>query len=82
MLSLTDKLKQLREQQQQELPNAFTSQTAQELDNLINNGIKYGLRKGEYAPDFSLPDALGNTVTLSSHLEKGPVILSFYRGSW
>jgi peroxiredoxin len=34
------------------------------------------------APDFSLPDARGGTVALSSLLARGPVVLTFYRGSW
>ena len=34
------------------------------------------------APDFTLPDALGNPVTLSHLLRQGPVVISFYRGAW
>lgn len=41
-----------------------------------------GLKVGEQAPDFTLPDAQGNPVTLSDALSKGPVILAFYRGAW
>jgi peroxiredoxin len=37
---------------------------------------------GEIAPDFTLPAATGAAVTLYSKLNKGPVILSFYRGGW
>ena len=37
---------------------------------------------GDVAPVFSLPSATGETVTLSDLLEDGPVVLSFYRGSW
>lgn len=37
---------------------------------------------GERAPDFELPDARGETVSLSGLLEAGPVIVMFYRGSW
>jgi len=37
---------------------------------------------GYVAPVFSLPSATGETVTLSDLLEDGPVVLSFYRGSW
>jgi len=44
------------------------------LDKAINLGDK--------APDFTLPDALGNSVSLYDELAKGPVILTWYRGSW
>jgi peroxiredoxin len=37
---------------------------------------------GEFAPDFTLPDADGVPVTLSRALRDGPVIVSFYRGGW
>jgi len=41
-----------------------------------------GLKVGTKAPDFTLPNVLGSTVTLSDELKEGPVILIFYRGSW
>jgi len=37
---------------------------------------------GDLAPDFSLPDAKGRTLRLAELLERGPVVLSFYRGGW
>lgn len=40
------------------------------------------LAGGQSAPDFSLPDATGRPIRLSDALERGPVILSFYRGGW
>jgi len=40
------------------------------------------LKEGAQAPDFTLPDASGNAVTLSHLLEQGPVVITFYRGEW
>lgn len=40
------------------------------------------LREGAIAPDFELPNAVGDLVRLSDLLRSGPVILSFYRGQW
>lgn len=37
---------------------------------------------GSKAPDFTLSNANGQSVTLSELLEEGPVVLSFYRGGW
>jgi len=37
---------------------------------------------GEPAPDFTLPDAAGRPVSLSTFRGKRPVILVFYRGYW
>jgi peroxiredoxin len=37
---------------------------------------------GDQAPDFTLPDAYGSPVTVSVLLQRGPVIVTFYRGGW
>ncbi|VAW75593.1 AhpC/Tsa family protein GSU0066 [hydrothermal vent metagenome] len=37
---------------------------------------------GGKAPDFVLPSVLGGSVKLGDALSEGPVVLSFYRGSW
>lgn len=41
-----------------------------------------GLKVGDDAPDFELKDSSGKMVKLSDRLAKGPVVLSFFRGSW
>ncbi len=40
------------------------------------------LKVGAKAPNFELPDAKGNSVSLKVLLEKGPVVVTFYRGDW
>jgi len=37
---------------------------------------------GEIAPDFSLPDTDGNSVSLSDYKNINIVVLDFYRGYW
>lgn len=37
---------------------------------------------GETAPGFTLPDATGETVSLDTLLDDGPVVLVWYRGGW
>jgi cytochrome oxidase Cu insertion factor (SCO1/SenC/PrrC family) len=34
------------------------------------------------APDFTLPDQDGRPVTLAAELQRGPVLLVFFRGHW
>ncbi|MBQ0788507.1 MAG: AhpC/TSA family protein [Oceanihabitans sp.] len=36
----------------------------------------------EKAPNFELPDPEGNLIALNSLLDKGPVVVTFYRGDW
>lgn len=40
------------------------------------------LKAGNKAPDFTLPSANGESVSLSEKLQEGPVIITFYRGDW
>jgi len=37
---------------------------------------------GDKAPDFSLKNYQGETVSLSAKLSEGPIVLGFYRGGW
>ncbi len=57
------------------------------IDDAIREVAESGMldnakKVGERAPDFELPDAVGNPVRLSGLLEEGPVILVWYRGNW
>ena len=54
-----------------------------EIGRLVDSGIaERSLRVGNKVPDFTLPEALGADVSLSELLEKGPVVVTFYRGGW
>lgn len=41
-----------------------------------------GLKVGDQAPDFSAVDLHDNVFSLNDALDKGPVVLIFYRGQW
>ena len=52
----------------------------QELEEKV---IRQAINVGEQAPDFVLQAAEGNRrVHLAEELERGPVVLCFYRGQW
>jgi len=54
-----------------------------DLDRVRTSGaLDHALNVGQSAPDFTLPDAFGNDVSLKTLLAKGPVAISFYRGEW
>lgn len=75
---------------QQEELGAITASIPEEIGSRITNGaaeitasgVALGLNVGEHAPDFTLLDAMGEPITLSGLLSKGPVVLTFYRGEW
>lgn len=52
-------------------------------EDLAKSGIaERSLKVGDKVPDFTLPDAKGGTTKLSDLLKQGPVVISFYRGTW
>ncbi|WP_448248446.1 peroxiredoxin-like family protein [Thalassotalea agariperforans] len=40
------------------------------------------IKVGQKAPSFELSDPEGKSISLDALLTKGPVVLTFYRGSW
>ena len=77
---------QLEERQANFLKVATPERRAQlqkAIQDLTESDIVEGvITKGDKAPDFTLRNALGDDVNLYEELEKGPVILTWYRGSW
>src|SRR5947199_673309 len=65
------------------LPAGLLQDLLSPIGQLINSGAAgLAFKEGEQAPDFTLPDARGNVVTLSQLLTQGPVVMTFYRGQW
>lgn len=52
-------------------------------DELRSSGIlERVLKKGDHAPEFALPDTTGTLVSSAGLLNKGPLVVSFFRGKW
>ena len=50
---------------------------------LVNKAAaSHSLQPGDIAPDFILPNVDGRSIRLYTELERGPVVLVFYRGGW
>lgn len=43
---------------------------------------KSAIKIGQKAPSFELPNPEGKLISLNSLVEKGPVVITFYRGNW
>ena len=82
MPTLTEELSALYQKARETRPPEMMEKLQADIDRLSQQGLATGLDIGEIAPDFTLPDALGKSVTLYDELKKGPVVLSFYRGGW
>ncbi|OGV71574.1 MAG: hypothetical protein A3K19_09450 [Lentisphaerae bacterium RIFOXYB12_FULL_65_16] len=79
---LTEKLEALKEKNKASLPPETVAALEKAKAEILSQKDIEGLKVGDKAPDFSLPDAKGQKVTLSEVLKKGPVVLVFYRGEW
>lgn len=55
---------------------------AEQRARLAAMSFPHALAVGDWAADFELPNAHGQRIRLADQLERGPVVLTFYRGAW
>ena len=81
--SLRDRITEFTTGMAKHAPSEVIATLAAELAKLAATGIaERALAANAKAPDFTLPDTRGKQISLSSLLAKGPVVVTFYRGSW
>lgn len=82
-LTLDDRLNLIKAGMAGKVPPEKMKIMAEALENLKKTQIeKKALKVGQKFPDFTLGNFDGKKVQLKELLKKGPVIVSFYRGSW
>jgi hypothetical protein len=82
-MGLQDQLDQIRQGFEKQAPPEALAVMHRATDDLRKSGIMNRISKaGESAPMFELNDSQGNPVSLSGLLEKGHLLMSFFRGSW
>ncbi|TVZ23179.1 peroxiredoxin [Dokdonia sp. Hel_I_63] len=82
-MKLTVSLKELADNSIKRHPGAAQDIMRKAIEDLDATGIlKHAVKTGDKFPDFTLPNAQGKTITLSKQLQKGKVVITFYRGGW
>ncbi|HNR13194.1 MAG TPA: hypothetical protein PLG17_02350 [Thermodesulfobacteriota bacterium] len=82
-MSLKESIATLMNQLDAQIPEATRVVMQDEIERLAQSGIvERSLKVGDQAPEFVLPDAAGNSVSSVRLLERGPLVVSFYRGGW
>jgi hypothetical protein len=82
-MSLEEKLAEIREMAKTRQPAEVRQVMLKGTEDLRASGIMSRVAKvGGTAPDFTLPNAAGQPVSLAALRARGPVVLSFYRGRW
>ncbi|MHC4707572.1 MAG: peroxiredoxin-like family protein [Planctomycetota bacterium] len=82
-MSLKDQLAVLKAQNLANFSQETKNILLGDLKNLSESGIVEDAPKvGDKLKDFTLPNHLGEKKSLASLREKGPVVVTFYRGGW
>jgi peroxiredoxin len=81
--NFTQAFAELVDKAKDQIPSEEWAAKVEAIEHLDRSGVaKHSLQVGDKAPDFTLPTPWGKPVALSRLLERGPVLLSFYRGDW
>lgn len=82
-MTLQKKIDQVKAGVENQIPPKALAVMHRETEDLINSGITDRvLKKGDEFPAFLLPDQNREAVSSMALLEKGPLVVSFYRGIW
>lgn len=82
-LTLTEQLKQKADESASKSPDEVKKTMMAALEDLRKSKIaEKALKKGDSIPSFELPDVKKGLVSSKELLEKGPLIIVFYRGGW
>ena len=82
-MSLNERLAALTAQFKSAMSADESAVVEQAAELLRRSGIAdRAVKVGQAAPDFTLKDEGGSSVSLTQTREKGPVIVTFYRGVW
>jgi hypothetical protein len=82
-MKLQDEINNFNEQALADIPPATINVMVKATAELAGSGItNRALAKGDTMPPFSLPNATDQLISSADLLAKGPLVISFYRGSW
>jgi hypothetical protein len=82
-MGLQDQLDQLLAKAATVIPAETANIMAAAMEKLKQSGISdTALKTGDKAPGFELFNTKGTSLSSTALLKKGPLVISFYRGSW
>ena len=82
-MSLQDKIDAAKAASAEKIPPEILKVMKGSIEALTQSGMaQRALKTGDTAPSFELEDVSGTTVRSADILEKGPMVLTFYRGAW
>lgn len=76
-MSLTQVLAEAKQKFIAHTPIQIQTEMFRQIREQQESGIAYGRHEGQKAKDFTLKNALGESLNLYDELSKGPVVLTF-----
>jgi len=82
-MTLKEKIDAYKEGFKEKAPKAAQEIMHRATEDLQNSPQMLNtIKVGDIAPDFNLKNTGNTDVALSDLLDRGPVVLNFYRGRW
>ena len=82
-MSLQETLNRMKAASEAKRPQEVSEIIHRAIDDLRHSEIMDTvLKKGDKMPEFTLPDQTGTNISSNELLQKGPLVISFYRGLW
>lgn len=82
-MSLTQLLKEHAEESATKYPEEVKAIMQNAIEDLeVSSLTTNALKTGDIFPSFNLPNAKGEVINSLRLLDKGPLVISFYRGGW
>lgn len=82
-MSLKDSLNEIGKEAKEKIPEEDLKLMGKATKELQDSGLaEKALQQGDTLPSFLLEDMEGELISSAELLSEGPLVLSFYRGSW
>lgn len=82
-MSLLEQIQEMQKGFMRQVPEENLKIMQSATEKLIKSGIvEKCLKEGDKMPAFSLPNAKNELVSSDTMLNKGPLVVNFYRGGW
>lgn len=82
-MTLEMQIKKMQEQTLPMIPEDVLNLLLSKTQELVNTGIAdKALHNGDKIPQITLPNVNNKEVEVNKYLIEGPIVISFYRGSW
>lgn len=80
---LADELKKISKQFKESAPADIVETIEKSIAEVAEGKIlQTSLKVGDKMPEFTLSNAVGNSISSTELLSKGPLVVNFYRGGW